>query len=59
MSYRTVFDTMLPDAVHVADPFDVVRTAITAVVSAVGGYRTRPSVTAAASRIRSTGLAAC
>ncbi len=29
-SYRTVFDTMLPDAVQVADPFHVVRTANTA-----------------------------
>jgi transposase len=30
-SYRTVFDTMLPDAVQVADPFHVVRVANTAV----------------------------
>ena len=29
-SYRTVFDTMLPDAVQVADPFHVVRVANTA-----------------------------
>jgi hypothetical protein len=29
-SYRTVFDTMLPEAVHVADPFHVVRVANTA-----------------------------
>jgi transposase len=29
-SYRTVFDAMLPDAVQVADPFHVVRTANTA-----------------------------
>ena len=29
-SYRSVFDTMLPDAVQVADPFHVVRTANTA-----------------------------
>jgi transposase len=29
-SYRTVFDTMLPDAVQVADPFHVVRLANTA-----------------------------
>jgi transposase len=29
-SYRAVFDTMLPDAVQVADPFHVVRTANTA-----------------------------
>jgi transposase len=30
-SYRTVFDTMLPDAVQVADPFPAVRVANTAV----------------------------
>ena len=29
-SYRTVFDTMLPDAVQVADPFHVVKLANTA-----------------------------
>ncbi|MGI9052478.1 MAG: transposase [Ilumatobacteraceae bacterium] len=29
-SYRSVFDTMLPDAVQVADPFHVVRVANTA-----------------------------
>jgi transposase len=29
-SYRTVFDTMLPDAVQVADPFHVIRVANTA-----------------------------
>lgn len=29
-SYRTVFDTMLPDAVQVADPFHVVKVANTA-----------------------------
>ena len=55
-AYRTVFDTMLPDAVQVADPYHVVALANRAVdETAGGGCRTRPSAIAAASTIRSTG----
>jgi transposase len=57
-SYRAVFDTMLPDAVQVADPFHVVKLANQRSMSAGAGCRTRPSGIGAASTIRSTEPAA-
>jgi transposase len=58
-SYKSVFDTMLPDAVQVADPFHVVKLANQALDEChTAGCRTRPSATGAARVIRSTAAAA-
>ena len=54
-AYRVVFDTMLPDAVQVADPYHVVHLANVALDECVNAAcRTRPSDTAATRTIRST-----
>ena len=57
--YRAVFDTMLPDATQVADPFHLVKLANTKLDECAAGCRTRRSAIAAARPIRSTAAVAC
>jgi hypothetical protein len=49
-SYRVVFDTMLPDATHVVEPYHVVQLANHALDECRRRAQTRPSVTEAAER---------
>ena len=57
--YRRVFDTMLPDATQVADPFHLVKLANTKIDEVAGGCRTRRSAIAAARPIRSIAADGC
>ena len=58
--YRKVFDTMLPDATQVADPFHLVKLANhEARRGAAAGSRTRRSATGATRTTRSTGAGGC
>jgi transposase len=57
--WRLTFDTVLPWAAQVADPFHLVNWPTSGSTRCAAGSRTRPSVTGAASTIRSTGAAAC
>jgi transposase len=57
--YRSVFDTMLPDAIQVADPFHVIKLANTKVDETRRRVQNETMDTEAARLIRFIGSVAC